>query len=306
MSVKLPKISVILTTYNSAEYIEQVLESILGQNGLDEKFELELLVIDDCSSDNTQEVLKGYDIILHTTPKNSGGPNLGRNIGLSNATGDYICIVDHDDQWMPNKLLKQLEVSHLAPIISSGYNIIDKSTGTAKTKVNQSGEPYILYKKNVTFFNKLLKIKSGQNIYLGSMMYSADLKSILFEERYGMVDYDWLLRLFEEQKAVEVNEPLYNRIVMGSNLSLNESYRIKDFYYSLSTLEDFSEKYPEQCKIAYKRVHGTLARYYYQIGKMKESRTYFKKSEWSFKTMMYYLTSFIGHSYVKRKFNVFG
>lgn len=300
------KISIIITTYNSADYIQETLDSILKQNGAGKKFDLEIIVVDDCSTDGTQEILAERDVKFVSTGQNSGGPNKGRNIGLKEAAGQFICIVDHDDQWLPNKLLAQLEVSHLAPIVSSGFSIVNKSDGTVTKLVNKSSEPYIIYDNNVTFFNKLLKKKSGQNIYLGSIMFNANLKSILFEEHFGMVDFDWLLRLFEGQKAVEVNRSLYNRIILDKNLSFNEEYRMKDFYYSLLTLEDFWEKYPKQCLQSYKRIHGTLARYYYVIGNMKKSRFYFLKSEFTLKTILYYLTSFVGHSYVKKKFNVFG
>lgn len=92
------KVSVILTTYNSEKFVSKVIDSILNQKGVDELFQLELIVVDDCSQDKTREILKNYNLEFLTTGENSGGPNKGRNLGLKAATGDYICIADHDDE----------------------------------------------------------------------------------------------------------------------------------------------------------------------------------------------------------------
>jgi glycosyltransferase involved in cell wall biosynthesis len=306
MKKNLPKVSIIIATYNSGPYIQETLNSIYKQTGLGEQFNIELIVVDDCSTDDTQQILKSNDLIFFATNENSGGPNRGRNIGLKEATGQHICIVDHDDQWLQGKLLAQLEVCHLALIISSGFSVVNKTTGDSLNHQNKTKDPYIVYDRGVTFFNKMLKQKKGQNTYLGSIMFSSELKHILFEEHFGMVDFDWLLRMFDGQKLVEVNQCLYNRIVFGSNLSLNEAYRIKDFYYTLLTLEDYWDRYPQHCLLSYKRSHGSLARYYYLMGNMKRARFYFLKSELTAKTILYYITTFAGHSYVKKKFNVFG
>ena len=93
------KVSVILTTYNSENKIQEVIDSIHKQEGKDELFELELLVVDDCSTDATQAILLKNNINFQFTSKNTGGPNHGRNIALSICTGNYICIADHDDIW---------------------------------------------------------------------------------------------------------------------------------------------------------------------------------------------------------------
>ena len=99
MSGKMKKcVSVIVTTYNSEESIERTLNSILKQEGIGEVFDIELIVVDDHSTDNTPAILKEFDATILTTAHNTGGPNVGRNMGLKRATGDFICIIDHDDE----------------------------------------------------------------------------------------------------------------------------------------------------------------------------------------------------------------
>ena len=302
------KVSVILTTYNSGSQIQQVIDSILGQEGRDKIFELELLVVDDCSTDDTQAILSDNNIKFRTNNKNTGGPNHGRNIALSICTGDYICISDHDDIWFPNKVVKLLSVVDLAPIVSSGYILLDKSLGEKISRVNMASDNlgYIFYSRNDTFISKLIKSNVGQQTYLGSIMFSSSLKNSLFEETYGMIDFDWILRLFNNQESVEVCDALYLRNVDGLNLSLNEQYRINDYNYSLESIEKYKEKYEKEVKIGEKRINGSMGRYYYLIDNMPMARKYFVRSELDWKIILYLMTTFVGSKLVKKWFNVFG
>jgi glycosyltransferase involved in cell wall biosynthesis len=299
-------VSVILTTYNSASTLQRALDSIFAQEGLGDLFELDLIVVDDCSTDDTHKILNANQINFYSTAYNSGGPNKGRNIGLNHAKGSFICIMDHDDEWLPHKLKNQLSASTQAPIISSGYWIFNTQTQNKSLQVNTSEEDGLnYYASDETFKALLTKSKRGQKIYFGSLMFAAELKKHRFEEHFGKVDFDWLLRIFNGQKSLEICEPLYNRYVDGHNLSLNSSYRAMDFYYSLMSVENYQQKYPKESKLAYRRIHGTRARYYYLMGDMPKARFYFLRSDMSWKTMLYYLTTFVGSEWVKKKFKVF-
>lgn len=300
------KISVIVTTYNSSKTIRNTIQSILNQEGLHVDFDIELILVDDCSSDETYSILRQYDCKLFQTEKNTGGPNRGRNLGLNAATGDYISIADHDDVWDKNRVKSMLPFLEKEPIVTSGYKVMDARQNKEIFRVNHSTELYTYYGENETFLKRLTKSLKGQNTYLGSIMFHADLKNIQFEEHFGSIDFDWMLRLFHTRSSIEVAQPLYTRFVDVSNLSLNIEYRKLDFYYSLMILEEYEDAYPSEVLLSYKRIHGSRARYHYVTGNMKKARFYFLKSEWNLKTFMYYITSFVGHKYVRRKFNVFG
>lgn len=302
------KISVILTTYNSEKYLQRTLDSISNQTGLNDEFTIELIVIDDCSTDSTKEILKTNRINYYSTRSNSGGPNKGRNIGLGKATGDYICIMDHDDEWMPKKTLTQIGLCSLSPIITCGLTIINQITLRKFHFINKraNSTEYNFYNVNETFLKSLSKEKKAQITYLGGIMFHKSLQNTLFEENFGMTDYDWCLRLFNKNNSVEVCDTLFNRYIVGNNLSLNKTYREKDYCYSLKTLELYKNNYPHEVALAAKRINGTMARYYYLIGEMKTARIYLKKSLLNFKTILYYLTSFYGNKFIKRKFRTFG
>jgi glycosyltransferase involved in cell wall biosynthesis len=300
------KVSIIQTTFNGQSTLERTLNSILSQRGINHDFEMELIVVDDCSTDHTPGILKRFNVNVLSTGKNSGGPNKGRNIGLKMATGDFICIADQDDFWEADRIITLMPYLNKAPVVTSGYTLIDTFKNMNISRVNQNGDQFVHFAKNQTFLQLLSKSQSGQNAYLGSIIFNHELKYLLFEEHFGMVDFDWILRLFHQRESIEVCKSLYQRNVSGANLSLNEAYRIRDFYYSLMTLENYETSYPKEVSIAYKKIHGSRARYYYLLGNMKKARRYFLKSQWSLKTLAYFLTSFAGSDFVKKKFNVFG
>lgn len=300
------KVSVILTTFNGANAVGNTIDSILKQESRNHLFELELIVVDDCSTDKTVSLVEQFECKLLSTETNSGGPNKGRNMGLKVATGDYICIADQDDVWKPEKIKTLLPYLEQTPIVSSGYTLIDTFKNKTIQRYKASSKSHILYEKNETFLKKLTKNPSGQQAYLGSLIFSKKFKNIFFEEQFGMVDFDWILRLFHQQASIELCDSLYVRHVEKDNLSLNETYRQNDFTYSLLTLEHYKEQYPQETIISRKRIHGSMARYYYLMGNMKKARFYFLKSPWNLKTIMYYLTSYAGSKFVKRMFNVFG
>jgi succinoglycan biosynthesis protein ExoO len=102
--------SVIIPAYNVSGTVERAIRSVAAQT-----LPLEILVIDDCSTDNTVEVVQALArelpfLRLYSTPVN-GGPSVARNVGLRAAKGDWIGLLDADDAWKPGRLQRLLEVA---------------------------------------------------------------------------------------------------------------------------------------------------------------------------------------------------
>ena len=101
-----PAVSVIIPMYNTEKYIGECLDSILNQTFQD----FEVIVVDDCSTDNSTVIVKSYAekfgerLTLTKTKKNSGGAGLPRNVGLKLACGEYIFFADSDDTITPTAL----------------------------------------------------------------------------------------------------------------------------------------------------------------------------------------------------------
>ena len=101
------KISVVITTYNRSALLKRAIESVLVQTHRN----IECIIIDDCSTDNTAEVVNSYCDSRIYYEKNYKNMHLSasRNLGVSKSTGGYIAFLDDDDEWMPEKLEKQLD-----------------------------------------------------------------------------------------------------------------------------------------------------------------------------------------------------
>lgn len=103
-------VSIITPCYNAESFIKDTIISVLNQTYQD----WEMLIVDDCSTDNSADIIKEFQKIekrirYFRTPAPSGSPAAPRNIGVANAKGDYIAFLDSDDLWLPDKLEKQVK-----------------------------------------------------------------------------------------------------------------------------------------------------------------------------------------------------
>lgn len=108
MNIKGPRFTIIITTYNVENYIIRAIKSVLGQDFDD----YELIIADDCSTDNTVKMINKYKdkkIKFVKTRKNTGTAGGPRNIGLDNARGEYVLFLDGDDTFYDNSVLKSID-----------------------------------------------------------------------------------------------------------------------------------------------------------------------------------------------------
>ena len=111
MSVSEPTVSVVIVTYNKADTLAAAIDSVLRQSYRD----VEVLVIDDGSTDHTAACVERYGDRVRYFPKANGGTGSARNLGIVNARGRFIAFLDGDDLWLPNKLEVQLAVFEREP-----------------------------------------------------------------------------------------------------------------------------------------------------------------------------------------------
>ncbi|MDQ6786005.1 MAG: glycosyltransferase [Acidobacteriota bacterium] len=98
------KVSIVIPTFNYARFISQAIDSVLQQT-----FEnVEIVVVDDGSTDETRETLAGYGARIKAVFQQNKGVSAARNTGVKNSTGDLIAFLDADDVWLSTKLEKQV------------------------------------------------------------------------------------------------------------------------------------------------------------------------------------------------------
>lgn len=99
-------ISVVIPTHDRAAFLPRAVSSVLAQEGVN----LELIVVDDGSTDNTRQVLASYqDRRLRVIRQRHSGVAASRNRGIEHSRGEYIALLDSDDEWLPGKLARQLK-----------------------------------------------------------------------------------------------------------------------------------------------------------------------------------------------------
>lgn len=100
-----PKVSIIVPVYNGSNYVGEAIDSALAQTYKN----LEIIVVNDGSTDNTEEIVKSYGDKVRYFAKPNGGTSTALNLGIKNMTGDYFSWLSHDDLYYPNKIERQVE-----------------------------------------------------------------------------------------------------------------------------------------------------------------------------------------------------
>ena len=119
----MPAVSVIITTYNRAQYVTKAIESVLAQTYQD----WELVIVDDGSSDNTREVVHKYlreDGKVRYVLQSNQGLSAARNKGISETSANLIAFLDDDDWWLPEKLETQVRFMEVHPEFGLSYTLL--------------------------------------------------------------------------------------------------------------------------------------------------------------------------------------
>lgn len=113
----MPSVSVIIPTFNRADFINEAIDSVLNQTYRD----FEIIIVDDGSTDRTADVIAAYDneIIYEYQP--NSGPSAARNRGIGLAKGKYLSFLDSDDLWLKHKLKIQMDLLFENPEIKICY-----------------------------------------------------------------------------------------------------------------------------------------------------------------------------------------
>ncbi|KAA6340152.1 putative teichuronic acid biosynthesis glycosyltransferase TuaG [termite gut metagenome] len=169
-------ISIITPCCNSYLYISDAINSVLSQTYT----EWELIIIDDCSTDGSDKIIKAYcnkdlRIKYFKTEKISGSPAIPRNIGIENAKGKYIAFLDSDDIWFHSKLQEQIEFMnfHNYSFIYSNYKKISvnakRNYFTIKTKA-KSNYWDILKSCEISCLTVIIKKELIDNIHFRTIL----------------------------------------------------------------------------------------------------------------------------------------
>ena len=226
-----PQVSVIISTFNRRRMLTRALHSALNQRGVD----LEVLVVDNGSTDDTRQYLAGYTdrrlrVIRNETSLGSVG---GRNTGLAQATGQWVGMLDDDDLWAPDKLREQVRSIHRTGRLWAYAGC-----------VHIDGQDRILGGRPTPPPTKVMAQMPRRFLLPGGMSNiiwrrgALDGDGLLDPDLPFPADWDVSLRLARAGLPAEVARPLVAYRQHGSNMS-------RDSAHYLDQLELFERKHPE-------------------------------------------------------------
>lgn len=195
-----PVVSVVITTKDRAEFVKQAIESALALD--DTTFELELIVVDDGSTDETPQLLERYPIRVIRT--DGVGMARARSLGLAEATGDFFGLLDDDDVWLPTAIITQLEVFERHP----DYAAVHAQAFMVGPDLEPFGDPFpagplesgMIMHRLLTYFPQVGTILTRLSAAREAGDFDASLP--------GDNDWDWLLRIARRHPIGAVETPV--------------------------------------------------------------------------------------------------
>lgn len=270
-------VSVIIPTYNRSNSLTVSLNSITNQTYKN----IELIVIDDNSSDNTKEIINSLEIpnlkfIIHE--KNLGAP-AARNTGIKNCTGDFIAFMDDDDMWHPEKIERQLN-----------YLIQNPEADAVFCEFKYVLKNKFYYPDKIMFDNNLLDLSLNRS--LGSFSLPLirknciDVTGLIDINLPSCQDWDYWIRLVQNFNLKKISDCLVTRNLSKGQITSDINKKIKGREYLLNKHWDLISKYPviENMHLSRLGSLNTLA------GNTKAAKDYFLKS---FKTYPYSISTII-------------
>jgi glycosyltransferase involved in cell wall biosynthesis len=266
----MPAVSVIMPTYNRAKLLGRAIQSILDQTYQD----FELIIVDDGSTDDTESLVKSFNSekIRYIRHRKNRGASAGRNTGIRSAQGEYVALQDSDDEWMPEKLEKQMRAFATAPpevgVVYTGFYIIVNN----KKKYMPSAS---ITPKDGNIFSSIIKgeyLVSPQTIVVKRECFE---RAGMFDERFpAMEDWELSLRLSRHYHFKYINEPLVLYYVQPDSISRNKSALTKSYKMIL----EMYFKDIKQDKRLLSKHYLRLGHFLYSNGELSQGKDYFARS----------------------------
>ena len=271
------EISVIIPTYNRATFIVKTIQSVLNQTIVPE----EIIVIDDGSTDQTEDILRDLCLlhpkVLKYIKQKNCGVSSARNLGIKEASNNWLCFLDSDDLWENSKIEEQInfhkENKHI--LFSYTNELWLFNDKTIKQKKHQQKQSGFCFKQNIA--NTLI----GASTVMINRSILDDV-GIFDEDLKVCEDYDLWLRVLYKYEIGIIEQQLIKKIAghkeqLSFTTPLMDTYRIKSLQKHLDSkyAEDIKNMILKKCDIlingAIKHSNSEVQSYYsdLKIGLMK-------------------------------------
>lgn len=282
-----PLVSAIIPNYNYARYVGEAVESALGQTYPN----IEVIVVDDGSTDNSLEVLEQYRDRIKIIEQKNSGVCVARNRGVAESTGEYIAFLDADDVWLPEKIEKQVAVFEHDSMVSfsttGAFTIDTKGAVTGELSPGKTGT----VTKDLLLFEQAAMVAPASTGFIRKETF---LKLNGFDARLSTAaDWDFCFRASLLGPFGFVEAPLIKYRFHGSNMHGNVSLMEKDMMLCYS--KAFENKDPALVRIrskSYGNLFRVLAGSYFLAGQYGDFVRTAAKSIWFRPSAIGYFASF--------------
>lgn len=220
-----PKVSIIIPCYNAAKFIEQTLNSVIAQTYNN----YEVIIVNDGSTDDSVSKInpfitnKNFKLIS----KVNGGVSSARNIGLENANGDYVALLDADDVWLPNNLKEKITLLEQDPELFFVYSDMIQFDTQGVERIVKG------FKTEKLLSNYLLQTELPIPGACSNVVFRNN-KVLKFDIQMSTAaDQDFIISLIMLGKAGYLNEPLWKYRVFPNSMSKNVNSIEKDQLYMM-------------------------------------------------------------------------
>ncbi len=221
---RVPLVSVVIPTYNYAEYLPQAIESVLNQTFLD----FEIVVVDDGSTDDTPSVVRQFGDRIRYVRQENRGNACARNRGMAEARGQWLCFLDADDLWEPRKL--ELQLNHML------RNNVKVSCAKGRRFYESGGsEDFPPDPTDANLWTRLVASQPFTSSHSGLMLHRSCFEEIgCFDESLKLsVDWDLFIRLANRYRIRTMSEPLVYHRKHSTNTTGNHELRLKMYLVCL-------------------------------------------------------------------------
>lgn len=230
-----PQITVLMPTYKGAKYLRETIDSVLDQTFKD----FEFLIINDCSPDDSEDIIKSYkdSRIRYIKNPHNLGISGSSNYGISIAQGSYIARQDHDDISHPDRLEKQFNYLETHPeigICGTGYHVFGrKNKKVFHPKQDELIKTYLLFKCSVAHQTTMMRRDLFQN---NGLTYDASFVSS--NDRKLWIDACSLTK-FHNIPEILLEYRMYKGMTSKTkrNIVLEEGRRLRDIFYQKLDLQ---------------------------------------------------------------------
>lgn len=202
------KVSIITCSYNKGKYLKEMIDSVLKQTYED----LELIIVDDGSFDNTKNIVNEYkDPRIKYFYQENKGSSFARNIGIKNATGRYMAFLDSDDIWNENFIDSQLSFmkKNNALCVCSGYEIIDENSKSISMNIYPKK---IIIEKDMRSIDHVGNLTGLYDTYGYGKMYFNEKLSSLLDDYFFWYEISKFTTIYGNQEVLAKYRLLKNSI----------------------------------------------------------------------------------------------